>query len=123
MNCSLIALAIVSAVRLLSTSESIAASSQDLPVVTEAKAGPCRMTVYGENSSFLVVVTGLVPGEALKVTSTSEGEVLRFGGTAEDDGRYGTVVVPLVKGKSFSRATLEVIGQRCRIEASFPWRE
>lgn len=81
------------------------------------------MTVSGEGSSFLVVVTGLTPGEPLKVTSTSEGEVIHWDSNAQDDGRFGTVVIPLVHGKSFGTANIEVVGQRCRIEASYPWRE
>ena len=97
--------------------------SDEAPVVARARAGPCQLTIAGRTSSFLATVTGLAPNEPLKVMSNSEGEVLNWEATAEDDGSYGVIVVPLVRGKSFGTARLEVIGQRCRIEASYPWRE
>ena len=100
-----------------------AGQAADLPVVARAKAGPCQMTISGANSSFLAVVTGLKPNEPLKVVSNSEGEVLHWDAEAQDDGRYGMILIPLVRGKSFGTARFEVIGQRCRIEASYPWRE
>lgn len=114
---------IVSVAWLAATAEAGAIEVPEPAIVSEAKAGPCRMTVLGGTSSFLIVVTGLKPGETLNITSRSEGEVLRWESAAQDDGRYGTVVIPLVKGKSFGTASLEVAGQRCRIEASYPWRE
>ena len=93
------------------------------PVIAQTKAGPCRMTVSGEGSSFLIVVTGLQPNEPLKITSNSEGEVGSWDSHAQDDGRYATIVIPLVKGKTFGTASLEVVGRKCRIEASYPWKE
>ncbi|HZB69748.1 MAG TPA: hypothetical protein VE403_05235 [Sphingomicrobium sp.] len=81
------------------------------------------MTIYGENTSFLATVTGLTPNEPLKLTSNSEGEIRRWDGTAQEDGRFGIILIPLVVGKSFGTARFELVGQRCRIEASYPWRE
>ena len=81
------------------------------------------MTIRGGDSSFLIVVTGLEPGERLELTSNSEGEIGKWTSQAEDDGRYATIVIPLVTGKSFGTANLELIGKRCRIAASYPWRE
>lgn len=95
----------------------------DAPVVARASAGPCRMTVFGASPYFMVKVTGLQPNEPLEIISNSEGEVLRQASTAERGGEYLAVVIPFVKGKSFGSATYTVSGRRCRIEASFPWRE
>jgi hypothetical protein len=81
------------------------------------------MTISGQGSSFLVAVTGLAPNEPLKLMSNSEGEVLNWESAAEDDGRFGAILIPLVKGKTFGTARFELVGQRCRIEASYPWRE
>jgi len=103
--------------------EATAGQADDPPVVARAKAGPCHLTISGQNSSFLAVVTGLTPNEPLKIVSNSEGEVLNWDARAQDDGRYGMILIPLVRGKSFGTARFEVIGQRCRIEASYPWRE
>ena len=108
---------------LIGAAQETKAQSSDLPKVTEAKAGPCRMTVSGEGSSFFVVVSGLQANEPLKITSRSEGEVLSWESTAQGDGRYVTVTIPLVRGKSFGTANLEVVGRRCRIQASYPWRQ
>jgi hypothetical protein len=105
------------------STEATAAKLDDLPVVARAKAGPCQMTIYGDNSSFLATVTGLTPNEPLKLTSNSEGEIRRWDGTAQEDGRFGVILIPLVVGKSFGTARFELVGQRCRIEASYPWRE
>jgi hypothetical protein len=101
------------------------ASSQtsESPVVASAKAGPCTMTVRGESVAFLIVVTGLEPGESLQIVSNSEGEIRKWMGQAQDDGRFGTIILPAVIGKSFGSANLQVVGKRCRIEASYPWRE
>ena len=117
------ALLIGSVISLCGTAEAAAAESRAVPLVAQANAGPCHMTVSGGSSSFLIEVTGLRPNEPLKLTSTSEGEVLRWEGTAQDDGRFGTIIIPLVKGKTFGTASFEVEGQRCQIEASYPWRE
>ena len=100
-----------------------ARESDEPPVVARAKAGPCQMTISGADSSFLAIVTGLAPNERLKIMSNSEGEVLNWESTADDDGDYRVIVIPLVIGKSFGTARFEVVGQRCRIEASYPWRE
>ena len=105
------------------STEATAAKSDDSPVVARAKAGPCQMTISGGTSSFLAVVTGLAPNEPLKLTSNSEGEIIRWDGNAQEDGRFGVVLIPLVIGKSFGTARFELVGQRCRIEASYPWRE
>ena len=99
------------------------AQTFESPVVASARAGPCKMTVRGENTAFLVVVTGLEPGESLQIISNSEGEIRKWTSQAQDDGRFGTIILPLVVGKSFGSANLEVVGKRCRIEASYPWRE
>jgi hypothetical protein len=105
------------------TIEATAAQSDDLPVVARAKAGSCQMTISGRGSSFMATVIGLTPNEPLKLTSNSEGEIIRWDGQAQDDGRFGVILIPLVVGKSFGSARFELVGQRCRIEASYPWRE
>jgi len=103
--------------------EANAGQSNDIPVVARSKAGPCQLTILGRDSSFMATVTGLTPNESLKLTSNSEGEIVRWDGKAEDDGRFGVILIPLVTGKSFGIARFELVGQRCRIEASYPWRE
>ena len=93
------------------------------PVIATSKAGPCRMTVQGGPSSFIIITTGLEPGEKLQLTSDSEGEVGRWESSADGEGRLAQVIIPLVVGKSFGSARFEVVGKRCRIEVSYPWRE
>lgn len=99
------------------------AQAIDSPVVSSAKAGPCTMTVHGEGTAFLIVVTGLEPRESLQIISNSEGEIRKWTGEAQDDGRFGTIILPQVIGKSFGSANVQVVGKRCRIEASYPWRD
>ena len=99
------------------------AAPDDLLLVAKTRAGPCTMTVEGGPSNFLITVTGLEPDETLALTSNSEGEVMKFEGKAQADGRYATIAVPLVEGKSFGQDTFEVVGRRCRISATFPWKE
>jgi len=108
---------------LMSWAASAQSQTPESPIVVTAKAGPCVMTVRGEDLAFLIVVTGLLPGETLQITSNSEGEIRKWTSQAQDDGRYGTIILPAVTGKSFGSANLEVVGKRCRIEASYPWRE
>lgn len=100
-----------------------AAQIPDVPVIATAKAGPCKMTIQGGPSSFLAIVTGLAPGELLRITSDSEGEVMKWETRAQDDGRLAQIIIPLVRGKTFGTAFLRIAGQRCQIEASYPWRE
>jgi hypothetical protein len=114
----------LAAIALLTGSiEARAGQSDDIPIVARAKAGPCQLTISGLDSSFLATVTGLSPNEPLKLTSNSEGEIMRWDGKAQEDGRFGVILIPLVTGKSFGTARFELVGQRCRIEASYPWRE
>jgi hypothetical protein len=96
---------------------------QDLPLVAKGSDGPCRMTVSGGGHYFSIQVTGLKPGEQLAVTSASEGEVMNMTATAERDGSYSAIDIPLVQGKTSGTGTFTVEGSRCKVHASYPWRE
>ena len=100
-----------------------AAPASDMPVVARASDGPCRMTISGVGQYFAIEVTGLAPGEDLVFESLSEGEAIKSGTKASQSGTYASIVIPLVKGKTSGTATVIVTGSRCRIQASYPWRE
>lgn len=100
-------------------------SAQDLddPVVAKAADQSCAMEVRGRDSAFYVLVTGLVPNEAIEVTSDSEGEVLKHRAQADGGGFYFYIEIPLVTGKRNGIARINVVASRCRMQVSFPWRE
>lgn len=99
------------------------ANDDAMPVVARASDGPCRMTVTGNGKYFAVNVTGLLPDEELTVTSESEGEIGTNTSTAAANGSYYAIDIPLVQGKSSGMGTFTVEGSRCRVQASYPWRE
>lgn len=92
------------------------------PIVAETWDGSCHLRVQGEGQVFAVTVEGLVPGETIEVTSTSDGEVINVSRRAREDGTYGTALFPAVVGRSSGQVTFSVSGSRCQVSATFPWR-
>ena len=115
----------VSLAALLVTGAATSAPAQDFsgPIVARHYDGRCQMTVHGEETVFLVVVTGLERSEPLSVSSNSEGELRRWKSKSEADGRYAVIILPQVKGKTSGKDTVEVTSSKCRVRATFPWRE
>lgn len=91
------------------------------PTIAEARDGACHLWVQGEGEVFAVSVEGLVPGESIEVTSTSDGETIARTKRVREDGTYGTVLFPAVAGESSGWVTFSVTGSRCQLSATFPW--
>lgn len=91
------------------------------PIIAEARDGDCHMWVQGEGQVFAVHVEGLVPGESVDVTSTSDGETIHGTQSAHEDGTYGTAIFPAVAGESSGRATFRLRGSRCQLSVTFSW--
>lgn len=111
------------AVCLAGASTALQAQNLDVPRIATARDGPCRMEVRGRDSSFLIHVTGLIPGETLTMVSDSEYEIIKDFPKATEDGEYHLILIPLVKGHSRGIVHLSITGSRCRLKTSFPWRE
>lgn len=99
------------------------AQDLDFPRVAKARDKQCEIEVRGRDSSFLVSAFGLVPNEALEITSESAGEVVGYPASADSSGEYHFIEIPLVQGVSSGIARITVEASRCRLNVSFPWRE
>lgn len=91
------------------------------PIIAESRDGSCHLWVQGEGEVFAVSVEGLVSGESIEVTSTSDGETIAVTKSAREDGTFGTAIFPAVAGESSGSVTFSVTGSRCQLSASFPW--
>jgi len=69
----------------------------------------------------LVVGTGFVAGEPIKVISTSFDDHLATGGNANANGEYQSVILPFAKDHDRGETTVTMNSARCELSTEFHW--
>lgn len=110
--------------RLLSTDGLIRAMDRFYPFPIEAEHLGCKVwlaLVSDNGEAFAIFGEGFEPGEEVKTTSISNGEVLHGKKVVESDGTlYPSYLFPAARRRNHE-ASYEIAGRACRVVVEYEW--
>lgn len=109
---------------ILSDDMTVGAYATVYPTPLEKAEGDCRLVLERLNTGQTVYrahVTGLTPGEALRIESASGGVVLHNSYQADADGRFSAYVFPEVLGKQYGQAHYRLYAGSCSLRIDYQW--
>ena len=107
-----------------SNDHSVEAYATVYPVPLEVTDGDCRLILERLNpgqTAYRAHVTGLTPGEKLRIESDSGGVVLHSSEQADAYGRFSAYVFPEVLGKQNGQAKYRLYAEYCQLHIDYHW--
>jgi hypothetical protein len=102
----------------------VRAFGEVVPFPIENKCGQCSISATMKMPNYFmvsIVVTGLQPREQFQVDEQSGNEASQTKATAESDGSYRSILMPVVKGQSSGTFRFNVNGKSCQVGVEAPW--